>query len=238
LRREEDRDRLQVQVGPVDVDFVTIAISDTDDPSNAHFSRAIPTRATGDAELELDRNELPQSLEDLAGDHVFVDSGNGFVAVGQVPALPAAPSGCSEDGGNSGSDGDSNDSNDDDQSDGGATEVRAECDRQEARFEFDVELNDGDADVEDGHIRVRSDDGRNRLQVEIGPLPVGLPVTFLIQDGGSTVFERTLNVRADGDAELELDNAPLDDLVGLDVLVDIGNGPVLLGQVPSLDCNN
>jgi hypothetical protein len=35
-----------------------------------------------------------------------------------------------------------------------------------------------------------------------------------------------------------LDNAPLDDLVGLDVLVDIGNGPVLLGQVPSLDCNN
>jgi hypothetical protein len=133
-RRDDGRERLQVEVGPLEVSAVRFLISEDDDPANEVFSAIVAVRANGDAELELEVNQLPESLDDLAGHHVFVDvlQNDDFFDLGTVPGLPESPSGCNED-------------ND--------VRVDTDGDEQEIRTRFDVDVT-GDGVLEDGHIRI------------------------------------------------------------------------------------
>ena len=245
-RRREQGDDIEVEVGPLEVDSVTILISDDADPANAYFSGIAPVFPGGDAELELE-DGLPQGLADMAGDHVFVrlgDDASFFLALvpdcsssGPGPGSESDPDD-DADNGNDGNDGDDGDDGDDNSGpgDAGNRDDAGDCEIRE-RFDLDV---DGDGKREDGHIRVRNrDQGTDLdLEVEVGPLEVER-VMILVSDSddpAAAYFSREVRVRDDGDAELELENGlpqSLADMGGDRVFVVVDDVPVLLGAVPS-----
>ena len=213
----QGRQRLKVEIGPLEVDQVVIRIGD-------EYDFSVTVRDNGEAELELD---LADVLE-LAGKAVTLVINNKQQELGLVP-VPRGLVPFPRSAGEPNCQGD-----DDSQNDDGGSEF-------DVRNRFAVNV-DSDDEVEDGYVRIRArDDGRQRFKVEVGP--VSQSVTIIVSpDDNVSEDDFRGQAKLDG-VEAELDRRGslpfgvdhVADLGGYFVFAEIEGKVTFLATVPVVD---
>ncbi|MGE0192781.1 MAG: hypothetical protein AB7T63_12165 [Planctomycetota bacterium] len=213
LRSQSDREKLEVEVEQATPGRV-LELFVIDDGGNEESQGVRTVSSFGEAEWEQATNDgerLPfdvSAVSELEGFVVEVrDAGSGLVLLrGEVPDVPATAGGQDDDD----DDDDGDDDGDDEDSRG-----RSRLTAHESGLEGYVE------------IRSRTDDNRERFEMEAEHLAAGRTVEFFIEDAlGSATFVSlgTRTAGSYGEAELELDTGDGDTLP-----LDVSSASALTG---------